>query len=67
MSLLALKRQAFKIYNRYRLGKLRMFRTLGDWEAQSIKHPTLDFGSDLDLGVMRLSPVSGLSLGMEPT
>lgn len=36
--------------------------------AQVVGHVALDFGSghDLDLGVMRLSPVSGSMLGEEP-
>ena len=38
----------------------------GAWEAQSVKHPTLDFGSTLDLMVVWLSPVSGSVLSVEP-
>ena len=34
--------------------------------AQWVKHPTLDFGSGHDLGVVRLSPASGSVLGVEP-
>jgi len=34
--------------------------------AQSVKHPTLDFSSGHDLGVVRSSPVLGFALGMEP-
>ena len=35
------------------------------WVAQSVKRPTLDFGSGHDLMVMRSSPMSGSILGME--
>ena len=38
----------------------------GTWVAQSVKHPTLDFSSDLDLRVVRLSPVLGSTLDMKP-
>ena len=34
--------------------------------AQLIEHPTLDFGSGHDLRVVRLSPVLGSALGIEP-
>ena len=34
--------------------------------AESVKQPTFDFSSGHDLGVMRLSPVSGSALSMEP-
>ena len=34
----------------------------GAWVAQWVKHPTLDFGSDHDLRVMRLSPLWGSAL-----
>jgi len=34
--------------------------------AQSFKRPTLDFGSDHDLRVVRLSPLLGSALGLEP-
>ena len=34
--------------------------------AQSIKHPTLDFGSGSDLRVVRPSPTLGSVLGVEP-
>ena len=33
--------------------------------VQLVKHPTLDFGSGHDLMVLRLSPVSGSTLGVE--
>lgn len=33
--------------------------------AQLVEHPTLNFGSGQDLGVMRLSPKLGSVLGME--
>jgi len=33
--------------------------------AQSVKHPTLAFGSGHDLRVVRSSPVSGSMLGVE--
>ena len=39
----------------------------GAWVAQSVKHQTLDFGSGHDLRLMRLRPMSGSVLGMEPT
>ena len=34
--------------------------------AQSVKCPTLDFGSGHDLRVVRFTPMSGSELGMEP-
>ena len=34
--------------------------------AQSVKYPTLDFGSGHDLRVVRLSPKLGSVLGVEP-
>jgi len=36
------------------------------WVAQLVKCPTLDFGSGHDLRVVRSSPMSGSTLGMEP-
>ena len=33
--------------------------------AQSVKHPTLGFGSGHDRGVLRLSPTSGSELSSE--
>ena len=38
---------------------------VGAWVAQLVEHLTLDFGSGHDLRVMRLSPGSGFTLGME--
>ena len=38
----------------------------GAWLAQSVKCLTLDFGSDHDLRVVRLSPASGSVLSVEP-
>ena len=39
----------------------------GAWVAQSVKHPTLDFGSDHDLTVREFKPLVGLCAdGMEP-
>ena len=38
----------------------------GAWVAQSVKRPTLDFGSGHGLTVVRLSPVLGSVLGMKP-
>jgi len=35
--------------------------------AQSGKHPTLDFRSGRDLGVVGSSPASGSALAVEPT
>ena len=37
----------------------------GNWVAQLVKCLTLDFGSGHDLGIVRLSPVSGCVLGLE--
>ena len=37
----------------------------GAWVAQSVKRPTLNFGSVHDLRVMRLSPTLGFRHGME--
>ena len=37
----------------------------GTWVARSVKHPTLDFSSGHDFGVMRLSSVSGSMLVIE--
>ena len=34
--------------------------------GQSVKHPTLDLSSGLDLRVMSSSPILGSVLGMEP-
>ena len=38
----------------------------GTWMAQLVKCPTTDFGSDHDFRVVRLSPMLGSVLGMEP-
>jgi len=38
----------------------------GVWVAQSIKHLTPDFGSGHDRRVVRLNPVLGSTLGVEP-
>ena len=43
---------------------LKIYPFQGAWEAQSVKHLTLDFGSDHDLKVMRLSPVWGFTLSV---
>ena len=41
-------------------------KVLGDtWVAQSVECPTLDFGSDHDLRVVRLTPLSGSALDTE--
>ena len=37
----------------------------GAWVDESVKRLALDFGSDHDLGVMELSPVSGSMLSGE--
>lgn len=37
----------------------------GTWVTQSVKHPTLDFGSSHDLEIVRSSPVSSSLLGLE--
>jgi len=39
----------------------------GTWVAQSVKHPTLDLSSGLDLRVVSSSSELGSTLGMEPT
>ena len=39
----------------------------GAWVAQSIKHPTLDLSSSLDLRVVSSSPTLGSTLGVVPT
>ena len=44
--------------------KIKCFR--GTWVAQSVKCPTLDFASRHDLRVMRLSPMLGSTLDVEP-
>ena len=41
-------------------------RFRGTWVAQSVKHPTLDLHSDLDLRAVSLSLALGSTLGMEP-
>ena len=38
----------------------------GTWIVQSVKHPTLDFGSGQDLMVVGLSDAWGSVLSMEP-
>jgi len=38
----------------------------GVWVAQSVKHPTLDFGLGRDLMVVGLSPVLGSAFSGEP-
>ena len=38
---------------------------MGTWEAQLVKHLTLDFGSGYDLRIERLSPTSGSMLSGE--
>lgn len=40
---------------------------LGHLVAQLLEHQTPEFGSGYDLMVVRLSPVLGSVLGMEPT
>ena len=45
---------------------LGIILTRGTWMAQSIKHPTLDFGSGHDPRDVRSSPMSGSVLGIEP-
>ena len=37
----------------------------GPWEARSVEHPALDFGSDHDSRVMGLSPVWDSAQSME--
>ena len=37
----------------------------GTHVAQTVKHPTLDFGLGYDLRVMKSSPASSCMLGME--
>ena len=44
----------------------RRVQTQGAWVAQSIKHLTLDLGSGHDLTVVRLSPMFGSTLSVEP-
>ena len=44
---------------------LKLVIRLGCWVAQSIKRPTLHFGSGHDLMVLRSSTVLGYALGME--
>ena len=39
--------------------------TRSTWVTQSVRHPTVDFGSGHDLRVMRLSSISGSALGTE--
>ena len=39
----------------------------GAWVAQSVKHPTLDLSSGLDLRVMSSSPILSPMLGVEST
>ena len=38
----------------------------GAWVVQLVKPPNLDFGSGHDLVIMRLNPVLGSVLGVEP-
>ena len=39
----------------------------GTWGPESVKHPTLDLCSGLDLRVVSSSPALGSTLGVEPT
>ena len=41
--------------------------SLGTWGAQSVKSPTLDLSSGLDLRVTSSSPMLGFHTGCEPT
>ena len=44
-----------------------MFKKVwGSWVTQSVKCPTLGFGSGHNLMVVRASPALGSMLGMEP-
>ena len=46
---------------------LKISQKQGSWVAQSIKHPTLDFGSGHDLTVRGIEPRVGLcAYSMEP-
>ena len=38
----------------------------GAWVAQSVEHPTLDFGSGHDLRLVKSSPMLGSALSVEP-
>jgi len=38
----------------------------GTWAARSVKHPTLELSSGLDLRVVSSSPMLGSMLGVEP-
>ena len=53
---------------REEIGKRRIINNYrGTWVAQSVKPPTLDLSSGLDLKVMSSSPVLGSTLGVEST
>ena len=44
---------------------LKMISKWGAWVAQSVEHPTLDFGSGHDPRVMRSSPTLGSVLSVK--
>ena len=41
---------------------MKLNQDRGDWVAQSVKRLTLDFGSDRDVKICKLSPMSGFVL-----
>ena len=49
-----------------RITILELYAFKDAWVAQSVKYPTLDFGSGHDLSVMRLSPARGSAFSEEP-
>ena len=49
------------------LHNLRREEVRGTWVAQSVRHLTLDFGSDRDFRILRSSPPVGSVLSEEST
>ena len=57
----------YQNYNRYLPTQLdQKIDTTDAWVAQSVKCPTLDFGSGSDLRVMKSIPMSSSMLGVGP-
>ena len=54
----------FKLY--FKVMVIKTVWCQGTWAAQSITHPTLDFGLGQDLRVVIWSTASGPTLGKEP-
>ena len=54
----------FLFFSTLKALQVKIYQTLGHLVAQSVKHPTLGFGSRYDLRVMRSSPASKPRIGL---